>query len=736
MKKIVILFLFSSLILSQSKTIDQRVDSVLSLMTISEKVGQLVQYSGGKLTGTKTAQPKEDHIDLIRKGMVGSFLNVFGAEITMKIQKIAVEESRLKIPLLFGLDVIHGFKSIFPVPIAEASSWDPELVKYSARMQALEASSAGIHWTFSPMVDIARDPRWGRIVEGSGEDPLLGSIMAAARVNGFQGEDLSDPKTILACAKHFAAYGGAEGGRDYNTVDISERTLREVYLPPFKNAVDNGVGSVMVSFNELNGIPSSANNFLLRNILKGEWKFGGLVVSDWNSIGELIQHGIAEDLMSAAKLAIGAGVDIDMESGAYSKYLTELLEKNSVDIKLLDESVRRVLKAKFLLGLFDDPYRYCDANRERNTVLNSELILATREVAKKSIVLLKNNKQILPVSKNINSIAVIGPFANAKDDPLGPWKQEGDSINVITIIEGIKNKLGSNANIIYEQGCSINSNSRSGFSDAYKAAENSDLVLLCLGESRQMSGEARNRTSLNLPGVQEELAKEIFKTGKPIVVVITNGRPISINWINDNVDAILLTWFLGIQSGNAIADVLFGDYNPSAKLPVTFPRSVGQIPIYYNHKNTGRPFDNNSLYTSKYLDEENSPLYPFGFGLSYTTFEYKNMVINKTLIGTDESIKVSVEVHNIGEYDGEEIVQLYIRDLTASITRPVIELMNFKKIMIRAGESKLVEFTLSTDQLKFYNREMNYIVEPGRFKIFVGTNSNQLLEREFILKGE
>ncbi len=733
MKKIIVFIFYSTLLFSQTKSIEERIDSVLSLMSIKEKAGQLVQFSGDKLTGAKTSRPKEEHIDLVRQGMIGSFLNVFGAEITRKIQKVAIEESRLKIPLIFGLDVIHGFKTTFPVPIAEASSWDPELVKLSARMQAEEASSAGVHWTFSPMVDIARDPRWGRIVEGSGEDPYLGSLMSAARVKGYQGENLSDEKTIVACAKHYAAYGGAEGGRDYNTVDISERTLRDVYLPPFKSAVDAGVGTLMSSFNEIGGIPSSANKFLLSHILKNDWSFDGFVVSDWNSIGELINHGIATDSKHAAELGMNAGVDMDMEANAYINYLEELVNENKISIESLNNSVRRVLRIKFRLGLFDDPFKYCNTEREASTILNERIKKSALEVAKRSIVLLKN-KNILPLSKNLKRIAVIGPLANAKDEPLGPWKQEGDSSDVVTVLDGIKNKLASSTEILYERGCTINSTTRERFTNAVSIASKSDLIILCLGESRQMSGEARNRLSLDLPGIQEELVKEIHKTGKPIVVVLMNGRPLTINWINDNVDGILETWFLGIQAGNAIADVLFGDYNPSGKLPVTFPRYVGQVPIYYNHKNTGRPFNPENNYTSKYIDGENSPLYPFGYGLSYSTFVYKNLKLDKKIIKIGESIEISVDVLNTGKYDGEEVVQLYIRDLAASVTRPVLELKDFKKVFIKTGESQKINFTLSTDKLKFYDINMNYVAEPGKFRVLIGTNSVDLLESEFEVK--
>ncbi|HOI28366.1 MAG TPA: beta-glucosidase BglX [Melioribacteraceae bacterium] len=730
MKKIYLIIFLSSMLAAQNRTVDQRVDSLLSLMTLEEKIGQTVQYSGGKVTGTKSARPRNEHIELIRKGKVGSFLNVFGANTTAEIQRIAIEESRLKIPLLFGMDIIHGYKTIFPVPIAEASSWDPELVKLSASLQAEEASSAGIHWTFSPMVDIARDPRWGRVVEGSGEDPFLGSVMAEHRVYGYQGNNLEDPKTIVACAKHFAAYGGAEGGRDYNTVDISERTLMEIYLPPFKKAVEAGVGTLMSSFNEINGIPSSANPLLLNRILRDKWNFNGFVVSDWNSIGELIQHGIAADLKGAAGLALNSGVDMDMESDAYFDYLKSLIEEGVVSEETLNQSVIRILKIKFRLGLFDEPFKYCSSERESNTVLNEKMIETAREVAKRSIVLLKNRNGLLPLSKKINKIAIIGPLADSKDNLLGPWKAEGDSSNVISILDGVKNKLANSAQIFYEKGCSINGESRNGFELARSAADQSDFVILCVGESRQMSGEARNRTNIDLPGIQEDLVKEMHKSGKPVIVVLINGRPLSINWISENVDAILEAWFPGIQTGNAIADVLFGDYNPSAKLPVTIPRSVGQIPIYYNHKNTGRPYNPDSFYTSGYIDSGITPLYPFGFGLSYTSFNYGKIKTDKIRMAIGDSLRVNIDITNSGKYDGEEVVQLYIRDMVGSVTRPVKELKDFRKVFIRSGEVARVEFVLSSDQFKFYDADMNYVVEPGKFKIFIGPDSVNLEETE------
>jgi beta-glucosidase len=733
-KNIFIILLITSVSFSQNKTIEQRIDSVLALMTLDEKVGQLVQYSGGWDTGTQTSKPKEGHIELIRKGKIGSLLNVFGAEETKKIQKVAVEEARLKIPIIFGLDVIHGFRATFPIPLAEASSWNPALVEFSARSQAVEASSSGIHWTFNPMIDIARDPRWGRIMEGSGEDPYLGSLMATARVKGYQGNEHSPSFTkIIACAKHFAGYGGAEGGRDYNTVDISERTFRDIYLRPFKAAVDAGIGSFMASFNEIGGIPSSGNKFLLTDILRGEWKFDGFVVSDWNSIGELIPHGVAKDLKQAAELGINAGVDMDMEANAYYNHLAELVKEEKVNHKVLDESVRRVLRIKFRLGLFDDPYRYCNVEREKLTLMNDQLVKAAFQVALESIVLLKNKDNVLPIKKDLKKIAVIGPLANSTDDPLGGWSQQGNAKDVISVLHGIKNKVGKNVEVSFEAGCSAIGFEKNNFDKAISLAKASDVTIVVVGESRNMIGEAASRARLDLPGVQEDLVKQLKNTGKPVVVILMNGRPLTIPWIYDNVSVIIESWYLGIQTGNAVADVLFGDYNPNGKLPVTFPRYVGQVPIYYNHKNTGRPYNPNDHYTSYYQDLENTPLFPFGYGLSYSTFEYSDLSISKKEMKKDESIKVSVNVKNTSTVDGMEVVQLYIQDLVGSVTRPVKELKDFSKIFLKAGEEKQVEFIITPDKLKFYNLNMNFEVEPGEFKIFVGTNSVDLKETSFFV---
>ncbi|MDF1611483.1 glycoside hydrolase family 3 N-terminal domain-containing protein [Stygiobacter electus] len=728
---IVLLLIISISIYSQKKSYTERADSVLALMTLEEKVGQLVQYSGDWATGASTGRPASSSDELIRQGKVGSFLNITGAAKTKKLQKIAIEESRLKIPLIFGLDVIHGYASTFPIPLAEASTWNPSLVEKSARMQAIEASSAGIHWTFNPMVDIARDPRWGRIMEGSGEDPYLGSVMATARVRGYQGNDLSANNTILACVKHYAGYGGAEGGRDYNTVDMSERNFRDFYLPPYKAAVEAGAGSLMASFNEIGGVPSSASQFLMTKILRDEWKTDAFVVSDWNSIGELIPHGVAKDLKQAAELGIKATVDMDMEANAYYYHLADLVKEGKVDIKFVDDAVRRVLIAKFKLGLFDDPYKYCDEEREKNTLVSKEIVNATKEVALESIVLLKNEKNLLPLSKKLKSIAVVGQLAKSKDDPLGGWSGMSDSNRVTSILEGLQNKVGNEIKINYAEGAKFKGNDKSGFNEAIQLAKKSDVIIAVVGEGRYMNGEAASRATLDIPGVQEDLLKELKKTGKPIVVVLMNGRPLTIPWVQENVNSILEIWNPGIKAGDAVADILFGDFNPSGKLPVTFPRYVGQIPIYYNHKNTGRPYDPNNHYTSYYMDLENTPLYPFGFGLSYTTFEYSDIKLDKSEIKKDESLIVSVEVKNTGSREGQEVVQLYIRDLVGSVTRPVKELKDFAKINLKPGETKKVEFTITPDKLKFYDINMNYVVEPGDFKVFVGTNSVDVKEASF-----
>ena len=713
--------------------IERKVDSVLALMTLGEKIGQMNQYNAfGAPTGPLVNQPSD--MDDIKAGKVGSLLNLSGAERTRRAQEIAVNETRMHIPLIFGLDVIHGYRTEFPIPLAEACSWDLDMMKKSAEIAAVEATAEGINWTFAPMVDIARDPRWGRIMEGAGEDPYLGSLIAAARVKGFQGDDLLLPNTMVACVKHYVGYGAAEAGRDYNTVDMSERRLREVYLPPFEAAEKAGAGTFMNSFNEMNGVPATGNKFLVRDILKGEWGFDGFVVSDWASVWEMIKHGYAADSSEAARLAALAGCDMEMISSCYINNLERLVREGKVSEKLIDDAVRRILRIKFRLGLFDDPYRYCDTIREKTLILQPDHIRHAREIARRSIVLLKNEKGLLPLSKNLKSIAVIGPLADDHDAPLGNWRAKGDPKDVVSLLEGIKNAVGKNTRITYEKGCDIFDESVAGFAPAVRAARAADVVIAVVGESAFMSGEARSRGNLDLPGKQQELLEALKETGKPVVMVMMNGRPLTINWAKQYIPAIVEAWHLGVQAGNAIADVLFGDYNPSGKLVVTFPYSVGQIPVYYSYKSTGRPATPSDPWTSRYIDIPNEPLYPFGYGLSYTTYEYSNLKLDKSEIGMNDNLTITVDVRNTGKVAGEEVVQLYVRDLVGSVTRPVLELKGFKKVPVEPGATVNVSFQLSADDLAFLNQEMKKVAEPGDFKVFVGPNSAMLLEASFVLK--
>ena len=696
--------------------VEQKIEALLARMTLEEKLGQLQQ-----LDGEANGNYRPEHLDLVRKGMLGSTLNVRGAQRTNELQRIAVEQSRLKIPVLFGFDVIHGYRTIFPVPLGEASSWDPPVAERSASIAAAEARAAGVHWTFAPMVDIARDARWGRIVEGSGEDPYLGAAMARARVRGFQGNDYSGSDKVMACAKHWVAYGAAEGGRDYNTTDMSERTLREIYFPPFKAAVDEGVGTLMSAFNDLNGVPASANPFTLTTVLRSEWKFDGFVVSDYTSVQELIQHGLAANEADAAQLALNAGVDMEMVSRLYSQNGPQLLRSGKLSEARIDEAVRRVLRMKFRLGLFDRPY--ADETRERSVILSQANVSAARETAARSIVLLKNEQETLPLPKNLKSIAVVGPLADDQVDMLGPWSGDGNAADVVTLLSGIKQKVSPGTKVIYAKGGEIDSDSTQGFDEAVRAARDADAVIIAVGESAAMSGEASSRSSLDLPGRQLDLVKAVQATAKRVIVVLMNGRPLTINWIAGNSPAILETWFAGTQAGNAIADVLFGDVNPGGKLPVTFPRSVGQEPLYYNHMNTGRPPDANNKYTSKYLDLPWTPLFPFGYGLSYTQFRLSNLQLSAPRIRPDGRITVSVEVENVGHIAGDEVVQLYIRDVAASVTRPVRGLKGFQRITLRPGEKRRLEFRLGPEQLGLYDRQMRFVVEAGEFKVMVGNSS-------------
>jgi beta-glucosidase len=715
---------------------EKQIDTILAKMTLQEKIGQLTQYSAKWVETPAPGHLAPDLTEMVRQGGIGSFLNLTGARRSREIQRIAVEESRLHIPLIFGLDVIHGYRTIFPIPLAEASTWDPDLVKASARVAAREASSGGVHWTFAPMVDVARDPRWGRMAEGSGEDPYLGSVMAVARVQGFQGQDLAADSTILACPKHFAAYGAAESGRDYNTVDISERTLREVYLPPFEASVRAGAATIMCSFNEIAGIPSSANKVLLTDILRGEWGFTGFVVSDWGSIAELIPHGKAASLGDAATLALRAGVDMDMQGSAFHDSLVSRVTNGTVPVSGVDGAVRRVLRAKFRLGLFEDPYRYCSPDREQHTILRQDHVALAREVARKSIVLLKNENRLLPLRKDLKTLAVVGPLADNQIDPLGPWHALGESGTVVSALAGIRSAVSPVTRIVYVKGCDVDGTDRSGTKDLARKLQSADAVVAVVGESREMSGEAASRSSIGLPGAQEELVRALVATKKPLVVVLMNGRSLAIPWIAEHVPAIVEGWFLGIETGHALADVIFGDYNPAGKLPVSFPRSVGQSPLYYNHKNTGRPTDGKEKFTSRYIDVSNEPQFPFGYGLSYARFEYSKPALNAQTIRSGEAVHVSVRVTNLGPCDGEEVVQLYLRDDVASVTRPVKELRGFARVSLRTGESRHLTFTVTADQMSFYNMEMKRVVEPGRFTVYVGGNSRDVGEASFTVVAE
>ncbi len=718
---------------AQKKTIDQRVDSVLKLMTLEEKIGQLNQYNDDwNATGPVTLDSTKK--EQVLKGQVGSLLNCVGVRRTRVWQEVAMR-SRLKIPLIFGQDVIHGYKTTFPIPLAEACSWDMDIIERSARVAATEASASGIHWTFAPMVDIARDPRWGRVMEGAGEDPYLGSKIAYARVKGFQGDGLGNTNSVMACAKHFAAYGAAIGGRDYNSVDMSDRMLWEVYLPPFKAAVDAGAATFMNSFNDINGIPATGNKYLQRDILKGKWGFRGFVVSDWGSIGEMINHGNVKNGYEAALSAITAGSDMDMESRCYKNNLAQLVTDKKVPVSLIDDAVKRILKKKFELGLFDDPFRFCNAEREQKALNDPAHERTAREAASKSIVLLKNQNNLLPLSKNTKVIAFIGPLVKAVKQNKGFWDVEVpgvDSNFIVSQWEGLQNKVGSSTTLLYAKGCDIEGDDRGGFAEAVTVAKQSDVILLSIGERRDMSGEAKSRSNINIPGVQEELLKELLATGKPVVVLINAGRPLVFDYTATNAPAILYTWWLGSEAGNAIADVLFGDYNPSAKLPISFPKAIGQIPVYYSHFNTGRPAanDDDKNYRSSYNDLSIYPEYEFGYGLSYTSFVYSGLKLDKTKIKTNERIQVSVTIRNTGTYDGEEIVQLYIRDKVGSIVRPVSELKDFTKVKLKAGESKTIQFTIDKAKLSFYNQQLQWVAEPGDFELMIGASSRDIRLKE------
>jgi beta-glucosidase len=729
------------------------IDGLMSKMTLEEKIGQLNLVSVGfDVTGPIVSQNVEEKIT---KGLVGGAFNTYTPIAVRKLQQLAVEKTRLKIPLLFGFDVVHGHRTIFPIPLGAAASWDLQAIERSARIAAEEASADGLNWVFSPMVDIARDPRWGRIAEGAGEDTWYGSRVAEAMVKGYQTGDLRAPNAVMACVKHFALYGAAQAGRDYHTVDMSERSMLQDYLPPYKAAVDAGVGSIMSSFNDINGIPAAANPWLLTDLLRKQWHFNGFVVSDYTGVSELIPHGIAKDEAEAALKSLGAGNDMDMVSEIFVNHTGKLVQERKLSVAQIDSACKRILEAKYKLGLFSDPYRSVSEKRATETILKNEFREAARDLARKSMVLLKNNNNILPLSR-ATSIALIGPLARNQRDMIGNWSGAGDWHEAVSVEQGIKNVAGNSARIFYAKGANITDdqqliqrlNAHGGeldidkrsseemIAEAVEVAKRADVVVAVVGESQGMTGEAASRADIALPGKQIDLLKALKATGKPLIIVLMNGRPLTLTWEQSNADAILETWFAGTEAGNAIADVLFGNYNPSGKLTITFPQHVGQIPLHYNMKNTGRPYNGELLdkYKSRYLDVTNEPLYPFGFGLSYTTFTYSDVKLDKSEISSQEKLVITCSVTNKGSRAGEEVVQLYVRDIAGSVTRPVKELKGFQKILLKPGESMDVSFTLSADDLSFYRADMSYGSEPGEFFVYVGGNSRDVKEARFVLK--
>jgi len=734
---------------ADQQQMNQFIDQLMAKMTLDEKIGQLNLVSVGfDVTGPVVSENVDENI---RKGNVGGVLNTYTPIAVRKLQELAVNNSRLKIPLLFGYDVVHGHRTIFPIPLGVASSWDMDALERSAKIAADEAAANGLNWVYSPMVDIARDPRWGRIAESAGEDTYLGSQVARAMVNGYQGNNLAANNTVMACVKHFALYGAAEAGRDYNTVDMSLNRMYNEYMPPYKAAVDAGVGSVMSSFNDINGVPATANTWLMTEVLRDMWGFNGFVVTDYTAINELIPHGLGDEAQVGA-LALKAGIDMDMVGEVFLKHLPQLIEAGRVSEEDINKACRRILEAKYKLGLFEDPYRYADQNRAKITLMKPSYLDAAREIARQSMVLLKNTRQTLPLKKT-GTIALIGPLAKNQRDMIGNWSGAGDWKQAVSLEQGIRNVAGSNVKIVYAKGTNFTDDqqmidrlnahggeleidkrsSEAMIAEAVKAAQGADMIVAAVGESQGMTGEAASRADISLPGKQLELLKALRKTGKPLVIVLMNGRPLTLTWEDENADAILETWFAGTQAGNAIADVLFGNYNPSGKLTATFPQAVGQVPIYYSHKNTGRPYAGVLLdkYKSRYLDVTNDPLYPFGYGLSYTTFSYSQPQLSKVTISPTETLEVKVDVKNTGNYDGEEVVQLYIQDVVGSITRPVKELKDFQKILLKKGESKTVTFRITPDDLKFYNNDLQYVLEPGDFKVYIGTNSQDVKAADF-----
>lgn len=710
----------------------RKVEALMARMTLEEKVGQLHQMTGEEVTGP-TSGRNNSKLDDIRKGRVGAMLNVKGVADTRALQAAALQ-SRLKIPLLFGQDVIHGYQTVFPVPLAEAASWDMAAIEQSARVAAREASAAGIHWTFAPMVDIARDPRWGRVMEGAGEDPFLGSAIAVARVRGFQGPRLGATDAVMATAKHFAAYGAAIAGRDYNAVDMSERALLETYLPPFKAAARAGVATFMNAFNTLNGIPATGSSYLQRDILKGRWKFDGFVVSDWRSIPEMVTHGYAHDLADAAAKALTAGSDMDLEGYAYADKLAGLVRSGKVSRKLLDDAVRRVLTKKYQLGLFDDPYRFSDPERERRVLADPAHRLAARDMARKSLVLLKNEGQVLPLPGAVRTLAVIGPLADAQRDLEGGWTVHSNPQAVTSVLAALRAQLPRATQVIHAQGCAMPCTSRDGFAAAADAAARADMAVLVLGETWDMTGEAKSRAELGLPGLQEQLFDAVQASGKPVAVVIMAGRPLVFNRIADTAPAILYAWFPGTEGGNAVAEVLAGHFPPSGKLPITFPRSVGQIPITYQQYQTGRPKDNEDdvAFRSAYIDSSNTPRFAFGHGLGYTTFDYRDLAVSADRMAPDGKITVSFTLANTGRRAGDEVVQLYLRDMVASVVRPLKELKGFRKIHLGPGERRRVAFTIDREMLSFYNAKLKRVAEPGEFEVMIGGASDAIALRHRI----
>ena len=736
--KRIILFAFLSALLASScsgrresalKDVDPRVDSLLRIMTLDEKIGQMVLFtSDWDVTGPTI---REGYLDDIRSGRCGNIFNAYTVDYIRELQRVAVEESRLGIPLMFGYDVVHGHKTIFPIPLGESCSWDLDLIRRSASASAAEAAASGLNWTFAPMVDISVDPRWGRVSEGAGEDPYLGSLIAAARVKGFQGENLANPLTVLACVKHFAAYGAPFAGRDYNTVDMSERQFREFYMPPYKAGVDAGALSVMTAFNEYDGVPATGNPYLLKDLLKGEWNFQGFVVTDYTSINEMVHHGYARDEAEAGVKAVNAGVDMDLQGEVYFSYLRGLVDSGFVREKTIDDAVRRILNVKAKLGLFDDPYLYCDRARENQVVSNPEIKALSRDAARRSMVLLKN-EGCLPFDRG-DRIAVIGELAASRRDLLGSWKAAGEWDDMNSILDAVRAYNGA-ANVIYAEGCRKIGSDRSGFGEAMDAVAQADKVLMVIGEDWDWSGEAASRTDIGVPGIQSELLKMIASAGKPVAVVLLNGRPLVLEEESKDADAILEAWYPGTMGAEAVTDIVFGQYNPSGKLTMTFPRSVGQIPVFYYEKNTGRPiYLPNDKYKSKYLDSPNEPLYPFGYGLSYTDFKYSNLILSSPKMKKGHTIDATVTVTNIGSRTGEETVQLYIRDLIGSVTRPVKQLKGFQKLVLAPGESRTVTFTIDDEMLSFWRHDMTFGIEDGDFKVMVGGSSSDLLQTSFSL---